>query len=98
MLASAIASTLEGPPRGTTLSAVGATSLEDDDWTAADAAEALLAYATSIAENGPTTVAKHEYQAARKRVFADPKTRRVADKKLLARRRCSSVELVNIML
>lgn len=31
------------------------------DWTAADAAEALLAHAISIAENGPTTVTTHEY-------------------------------------
>jgi abortive infection Abi-like protein len=71
------------PRRGTRLSAVGVTSLKDDDWTAADAAEALLAYAISIAENGPTTVTKHEYQAAHKRVFADPTARRVADKKLI---------------
>lgn len=56
---------------------------EDDDWTAGDAAEALLAYAISIAENGPTTVTKHEYLAAHKRVFSDPTARRVADKKLI---------------
>jgi len=62
---------------------VGVTSLEDDDWTAADAAAALLAYAISIAENGPTAVTKHEYQAAHKRLFADPTARRVADNKLI---------------
>lgn len=67
----------------TTLSTVGTASVDDDNWTAADAAEALLAYAISIAENGPTTVTKHEYQAAHRRLFEDPTARRVADKKLV---------------
>lgn len=54
----------------------------DEDWTPADAASTLLAYAISIAENGAKAVSPPKYHAAHKRVFADPTARRAADKKL----------------
>jgi len=56
---------------------------EGSDWSASDAAEALLAYAISIAEGGSAAVTRHEYAAAHTRLFEDPIARRVASRKLL---------------
>jgi hypothetical protein len=53
---------------------------EEDEWTAIDAGEALLTYATAIAERGAGQVTVAEYRAAHDRLLRDPAARRAASK------------------
>ena len=62
-----------------------------DEWTAADAAETLLAYAIAIAERGPEQVSKADFRAAHGRIFNDAMARRAAGKVLA---RCKTPDLL----
>jgi hypothetical protein len=63
----------------------------DEEWSAEEAANTLLAYAIAIAERGPGQVALKDYKAAHGRLFRSAVTRRAADKLLL---RCKTPDVL----
>jgi Abortive infection C-terminus len=63
----------------------------EDQWSAREASETLLTYATAIAERGPDQVARRDYKAAHDRMLRDPVARGAA-RGLLAR--CTTPDLL----
>lgn len=64
---------------------------ENDETSALEAAQSLLAYGTSIAERGPDQVPGGEYKAVHKALLSNPTARRAAGQVLI---RCSTPDLL----